>query len=75
MAEKTRIAANAGRTPAPLRRSAAPGRVMIGGAQDPAEAAADSVADRVMRMTAPAPVVMRKCAACAAEDEQVRVRV
>ena len=45
---------------------------MIGGVHDPAEKAADSLADRVMRMPEPAAVVRRACAECAAEDKARR---
>lgn len=63
--------------------------LMIGGALDPAEKQADRTAERVMRMTAPAPLVRRscpdcaqdedgtvhrKCAACAADEEETVAR-
>ncbi|MCB4768059.1 DUF4157 domain-containing protein [Ancylobacter sp. Lp-2] len=44
------------------------GGLMIGGIQDPAEKAADRMADRVMRMNAA--VVHRKCAECEAEEKE-----
>jgi hypothetical protein len=44
------------------------GGLMIGGVRDPAERAADRLADRVMRMPEPAGVVRRMCAECATED-------
>lgn len=46
--------------------------LMIGGVQDPAEKAADQMADRVMRMPASGPVVQRKCAACEGEEKKVK---
>lgn len=36
------------------------------------EQEADRVADQVMRMTAPAPAIQRKCSSCAAEEEKVQ---
>ena len=48
------------------------GGLMIGGVRDPAEKAADSLADRVMRMPEPAGVVRRACAECAAEEKARR---
>ena len=48
----------------------AAGGLMIGGVQDPAEKAADRMADRVMRMEAP--LVHRKCAECEAEDKEAK---
>ncbi len=54
------------------RNTSGDSELMIGGARDPAEKAADKMADRVMRMPAPGPVVHRKCADCEAEDEKVK---
>lgn len=48
------------------------GGLMIGGVLDPAEKAADRMADRVMRMPASPPVLHRKCAACEGKDRSVR---
>jgi Domain of unknown function (DUF4157)/Lysine-specific metallo-endopeptidase len=48
------------------------GALMIGGVHDPAEKAAERVADRVMRMAEPAGLVRRQCAECAAEDKKAR---
>lgn len=54
-------------------------KLTVGASHDPAEAEADTIADRVMRMpTAAGPIgasrggVQRKCAACESEDTQVR---
>lgn len=44
--------------------------LMIGGVQDPAEKAADRMADRVMRMGAP--LVHRKGAECEADEKEVK---
>jgi hypothetical protein len=44
--------------------------LVIGGAQDPAEKRADRIADRVMRLTAPA--VHRKCDACEDGEKQTQ---
>jgi Domain of unknown function (DUF4157) len=46
--------------------------LMIGGVHDPAEKAADRVADRVMRMAEPVGPVRRECAECAAEEKARR---
>ncbi len=51
--------------------------LMIGGAHDPAERAADQMADRVMRMPDSSAFdssvsAQRKCEACEAEDEKLR---
>lgn len=62
------------RAPAPAMRaegrkaSAAESGLMIGGVQDAAERRADRAADRVMRMAAP--MLHRKCDACAAEEKE-----
>jgi hypothetical protein len=48
----------------------AAGGLLIGGLQDPAEKAADRMADRVMRMGAP--VIHRKCAECEAEEKEAK---
>ena len=48
----------------------AAGGLMIGGVQDPAEKAADRVAERVMRMGAP--LVHRKCAECEADEKEAK---
>jgi len=48
----------------------AAGGLMIGGVQDPAEKAADRMADRVMRMGAP--LVHRKCAECEADEKEAK---
>ena len=48
------------------------GGLMIGGVHDPAEKAADRMADRVMRMPASEPIVHRKCEGC--EDEEKKAR-
>ena len=53
-------------------RMQATGGLMIGGVHDPAETAAERLADRVMRMPEPAGVVRRACAACTAEDRARR---
>jgi hypothetical protein len=50
----------------------AEGGLMIGGIHDAAEKTADRVADRVMRMPAPSPVVHRKCDECEAKDKKAR---
>lgn len=75
MAEKMKTRTATGRAQPVVRRGAAAApasadRIMIGGAHDPEEMAADRIADRVMRMAAPAPIVRRKGAACEAEDKQ-----
>jgi hypothetical protein len=56
-------------------------KLTIGAADDPLEAEADRVADQAMRMPAPAlrvtaapTQVRRKCAACAEEDEKLRMK-
>lgn len=60
----------------PARSEGAEARVIVGGALDPAEKAADRAAAQAMagaRVTASAPAtgaVHRKCAECAAEDEK-----
>jgi hypothetical protein len=48
------------------------GALLVGGIHDPAEKAAARAADRVMRMAAPAGLVRRECAECAAEDQNAR---
>ena len=48
------------------------GGVIIGGVRDPAEKAAERLADRVMRMPEPAGVIRRTCAECAAEEKAQR---
>jgi Domain of unknown function (DUF4157) len=62
-------ATTAMRTEAKQNMTAA-GGLMIGGVQDPAEKAADRMADRVMRMGAP--VVHRTCAECDAEEKEAK---
>jgi hypothetical protein len=49
---------------------AAAAGLMIGGVQDPAEKAADRMADHVMRMGAP--LVHRKCAECEADEKEAK---
>ena len=44
-------------------------KLEIGAVNDPLEAEADLMADRVMRMTE-APLVQRKCAACEEEEDK-----
>lgn len=48
------------------------GGLMIGGVLDPAERAADRMADRVMRMPASQPLVQRKCEACEGGEKKVQ---
>jgi hypothetical protein len=48
-------------------------KLQVGATDDPAEAEADRIADQVMRM--PQPQVQRRCAACAADDDQRPVSV
>ena len=48
------------------------GGLMIGGVHDPAEKAAERLADRVMRMPEPAGVIRPACAECAAEERAQR---
>ena len=49
-------------------------KLTVGAPDNPYEREADAVADRVMRMPAPgsgsAPIIQRKCAECAKEDEE-----
>ena len=86
MAQRTRIRRKARRGRPQVRRAppaattamraeakqsmTAAGGLMIGGVQDPAEKAADRMADRVMRMGAP--VIHRKCAECEAEEKEAK---
>ena len=46
--------------------------LMIGGVHDPAEKAADQMADRVMGMSTAGSVVHRKCIPCEDEDQKVQ---
>ena len=48
------------------------GGLMIGGIHDPAEKAADRMADRVMRMPASQPIVHRKCEGCEGVEKKAR---
>jgi hypothetical protein len=86
VAQRTRIRRKARRVRPQVRRAppaattamraeakqnmAAAGGLMIGGVLDPAEKAADRMADRVMRSGAP--VIHRACAACEAEEKEAK---
>ena len=50
------------------------GGLMIGGVHDPAEKQADRMADRVMRMPSPGPMVQRECKSCEGENNKVRAK-
>ena len=86
MAQRTRIRRKTRRGRPPVRRAppatttamraeakqgmTAASGLTIGGVQDPAEKAADRMADRVMRMREP--VIHRKCAECEAEEKEAK---